>query len=64
VYNAALISDKWGRWRDDWVIVQAEVHDWLELPTAISMGSCSSWDKVPNPLQAYRPVIKRIQFLA
>jgi hypothetical protein len=46
------------------VIVQAEVHDWLELPTAISMGSRSGWEKVPNPLQAYRPVIKRIQFLA
>jgi hypothetical protein len=33
VYITARTPDKWDRWRDDWVIIQIEVHDRLELPT-------------------------------
>jgi hypothetical protein len=48
LYIATLTLSKWDRWRDDWVIMQAEVHDRLELPTAAPMGRRSGWEKVPN----------------
>jgi hypothetical protein len=32
MYIAPLSSGKWDHWRDDWVIVQTEVHDRLALP--------------------------------
>jgi hypothetical protein len=38
VYITALTLGKWDRWMDDWVIMQAEVHDRLELPIAVPMG--------------------------
>jgi hypothetical protein len=38
VYITALTLGKWDRWRDDWVIMLAEVHDRLVLPTAAPMG--------------------------
>jgi hypothetical protein len=46
------------------VIMQAEVHDRLELPTAMPMGSRNSWEKVSNLQSANHPMLKRIQFLA
>jgi hypothetical protein len=27
---ATLTFGKWDHWRDDWVIMQAEVHDWWQ----------------------------------
>jgi hypothetical protein len=45
------------------VIMQAEVHDRLELPTAVPMGHRGGWEKVLNLQPTYRPVLKRIQFL-
>jgi hypothetical protein len=38
VYITALTFGKWDHWMDDWVIMQAEVHDRLELPIAAPMG--------------------------
>jgi hypothetical protein len=38
VYITALTLGKWDRWMDDLVIMQAEVHDRLELPIAAPMG--------------------------
>jgi hypothetical protein len=38
VYITALTLGKWDRWMDDWVIMQAEVHDRLELLIAALMG--------------------------
>jgi hypothetical protein len=46
------------------MIVQAEVHVQLELPTTAPTGSHSGWEKFPNMQQAYNPVVKRIWFLA
>jgi hypothetical protein len=42
----------------------AEVPDLLELLTTAPLGSCSGWEKVPDLQRAYRPMLKRIQFLA
>jgi hypothetical protein len=60
MYIAALIPGKWDHWRDDWVVMQEEVHDRLELPTTALMGHRSGWEKVLNLQPAYRPVLKRI----
>jgi hypothetical protein len=48
VYITALTLGKCDRWRDDWVIMQAEVHDWLELSTIALTGHRNSWEKVPD----------------
>jgi hypothetical protein len=42
-----LTLGKWNRWRDDWVIVQADSHDRLEL-SIDATGSCDGWEKVPH----------------
>jgi hypothetical protein len=43
VYIATLTPGKWDSWRDDLVIMQAEVYDWLVLPTAVPMGHRIGW---------------------
>jgi hypothetical protein len=48
VYIATLIPGKWDHWRDDWVIMLEEAHDWMELPTTTLMGHRSGWEKVPD----------------
>jgi hypothetical protein len=48
VYIIAITLGKWDRWRDDWVIMQAKVHDRLELMTTAAMGRHSGWERVPN----------------
>jgi hypothetical protein len=63
-YITALTPGKWDHWRDEWVIMQVEAHDRLELPTAAPTGHHSCWEKVPNLQPAYLPVMKRIWFLA
>jgi hypothetical protein len=55
---------KWDCWRDDWVIMHTEVHDWLELSTTAPMVHRNSWEKVPDLQSAYLLVLKRIWFLA
>jgi hypothetical protein len=60
VYIIAITLGKWDRWRDDWVIMQAEVHDRLELMTTAAMGRHSGWERVPNLQPSYRPMLKRI----
>jgi hypothetical protein len=42
MYIITLTPNKWDRWRDDWVIMQAEVHGQLELLTIALIGYCSS----------------------
>jgi hypothetical protein len=64
VYIATLSPDLWDHWRDDWVIMQADIHDRMELLTDAPTGSHNSWEKVPDLQRDYRPVLKRIQFLA
>jgi hypothetical protein len=44
--------------------MQGEVHDRLELPTTAPTGGFSGWEKVPDLQSEYRPVKRRIRFLA
>jgi hypothetical protein len=46
------------------VIVQAEIHNQLELPTGARIGKHDLWEKVPDLQRTYDPVFKRIKFLA
>jgi hypothetical protein len=58
-----LNPGKWDHWMDDWVIMQAEVHDQLELMTAVPTASRNGRERVPNLQRDYCPMLKRIQFL-
>jgi hypothetical protein len=64
MYITALSPSKWDRWREDWVIMQADAHNRLVLPTTTLMDRCSDSEKVPDLQRAYNPVLQRIQFLA
>jgi hypothetical protein len=45
VYIAAVSPGKWDRWREDWVIVRADPHDRLLLPTGAPTGKCDHWEE-------------------
>jgi hypothetical protein len=62
-YIVPLSPSKWDHWRDNWVIVQTEVHDRSALSTGDPMGRRSHWEKVPELQSAYNPMLKRIQFI-
>jgi hypothetical protein len=40
-YIVPINPGKWSRWREDWVIIWANIHDRLVLPTEALMGKCS-----------------------
>jgi hypothetical protein len=58
-----LIPSKWDRWKDDWVIMQADVHDRLELLARAPTSKCGGWEKVPNLQRDYDTMVKRIRFM-
>jgi hypothetical protein len=53
----------WDRWKDDWVIMQADVHDQLELPARAPTSKCGGWEKVPDLQRDYDTIVKRIRFM-
>jgi hypothetical protein len=54
----AFISfGKWYHWRKDWVIIQADVHKCLALPTESVMAKKSAWEEAPKLHVAYGPMI-------
>jgi hypothetical protein len=54
-YIAPISPGRWERWREDWVLVQMNVHDRLALPvgvptlTAPSGGKIPAWSRVSTP---------------
>jgi hypothetical protein len=48
---------------EDWVIVQADIHDRLVLSTEVPMGKRDGWEKVSELQRDYEPMIKRIKLL-
>jgi hypothetical protein len=47
-YITLLSPSKGDCWREDWVIVQIDFHDRLELPTGAPIGKRDLWEKVPD----------------
>jgi hypothetical protein len=62
-YITPISSGKWDHWREDWVVVWADVHDRLALPTESLMAKCNAWEEAPKLHMAYWPVIRRIKHL-
>jgi hypothetical protein len=46
------------------LLVQADTHERLKLPTAASKAPCFDWEQNPNLEPAYNPVLGRIRILA
>jgi hypothetical protein len=63
-YIIALSPDRWERWREDWVLVQTDAHEWLMLPTAAPIAPCIHWEQDTNLEPIFNPVLGRIQILA
>jgi hypothetical protein len=62
-YIVPISSDKWDRWREDWVIVRVNVHDRLVLSTEAPTVKKGAWEETPRLNVAFRPVIERIKHL-
>jgi hypothetical protein len=63
-YLATLSPSRWEHWREDWVLVQADTHERLTLPTAAPTAPHADWEQDPGQELTYNPVLGRIQILA
>jgi hypothetical protein len=63
VYITPISSDKWDRWREDWVVVWANIHNWLVISTESPTTKNVTWEETPKLHVAYGPVIERIKHL-
>jgi hypothetical protein len=63
-YIAPISPGRWERWREDWALVQADVHDRLALPVGGPTLDRTEWGKDPGPEPGFDPVLDRIQYLA
>jgi hypothetical protein len=50
--------------KEDWALVQADVHDRVMLPTVVPTPHHADWGKDPGLESRFNPVLERIQFLA
>jgi hypothetical protein len=55
---------RWERWREDWVLVQVDAHDWLALPVDAPTLDRTEWVKDPSLESGFNPMLDRIQYLA
>jgi hypothetical protein len=60
-YIAPITPGKGDRWREDWVIIWADVHDRLVLPTESPMAKRNIWEETLKLHMAYGPVIERFK---
>jgi hypothetical protein len=63
-YIAPVSPGRWERWREDWALVQADVHDRLALPVGGPTLDRTEWGKDPDLEPGFDPVLDRIQYLA
>jgi hypothetical protein len=63
VYITPISSDKWDRWREVWVVVWANIHNWLVISTESPTTKNVAWEETPKLHVAYGPVIERIKHL-
>jgi hypothetical protein len=62
-YIAPVSPGRWERWREDWALVQANVHDRLALPVGGPTLDRTEWGKDPGLEPGFDPVLDRIQYL-
>jgi hypothetical protein len=62
-YIAPISPGRWERWREDWVLVQADVHDWLALPVGGLTLDSTEWGKDLDLEPGFDPVLDQIQYL-
>jgi hypothetical protein len=63
-YITTLSPGRWERWREDWVLVQTDAHEWLTLPTAAPTAPCVDWEQDPGLEPVFNPVLGRIWIMA
>jgi hypothetical protein len=63
-YITPISPGGWERWREDWALVQADVHDRLTLPVDGPTLDRTEWGKDPSPEPGFDPVVDRIHFLS
>jgi hypothetical protein len=63
-YIAPVSQGRWERWREDWALVQADVHDWLALPVGGPTLDRTEWGEDPSLEPGFDPVLDQIQYLA
>jgi hypothetical protein len=63
-YLAALSPSRWEHWREDWVLVQADAHEWLMLSIVVPTAPHTDWEQDPSLEPAYNPVLGRIRIMA
>jgi hypothetical protein len=63
-YIAPVSLDGWERWREDWTLVHADVHDRLTLPIGGPTLDRTEWGKDPGLEPGFYPMLDQIQYLA
>jgi hypothetical protein len=62
-YISTFSSSKWEDWREGWVIVEADPHDRLELPTRGPQSDRSTWKAKSTIPKELGPVLDRVKNL-
>jgi hypothetical protein len=63
VYIASISPSKWDRWREDCVVIQADIYDCLVLLTESPTAKKTAWEETSTLHVAYGPMIERIKHL-
>jgi hypothetical protein len=56
-YITHVSLGRWERWRDDWALVQVDVHDRLTLPITVPTLDRTEWVKDPGLESGFDPVL-------
>jgi hypothetical protein len=62
-YIAPVSPGRWECWREGWVLMQADAHDWLVIPAAAPTLNRAEWEKDPGLESGFDPVLDQIQYL-
>jgi hypothetical protein len=60
---APISPSKWDRWREDWVIVWADIHNCLVLLTESLTAKSNDWEETLKLHRVYMPMIEWIKHL-
>jgi hypothetical protein len=59
-YIVPVSPGRWERWREDWALVQANIHDRLALPIGGPTLNRTEWGKDPSLEPGFDPMLDRI----